>query len=109
MSSYINELLKDYHRAMNKIFGNSLSSIVLYGSYARGDFNDDSDMDIMILANVPPEKICDYTDSVYEITYDFEMKYNLEINPCVQSIHTFNKWKETYPFYINIEKEGIAV
>ena len=37
MSTMINDLLKQYVREIRKIYGNHLKSVILYGSYARGD------------------------------------------------------------------------
>lgn len=102
-------LLGGYREAIADIFGEKLSRIILFGSYARGDFNRNSDMDIMILADVQPDEISYYADIVYDITYDFEEKYEMEINPCVQSIKTYEKWKKAYPFFMNIEKDGVNV
>ena len=34
---------------VNSILGNRIKRIILYGSYARGDYNNNSDVDIMIL------------------------------------------------------------
>lgn len=43
------------------------------------------------------------------ILYDFEMQYEMEINPSVQSIQVYEQWKKIYPFFMNIEKEGVVV
>ena len=40
MEKYVNELVS--------IYGTHLKKIILYGSYARGDYRDDSDIDIML-------------------------------------------------------------
>ncbi|MDE7287002.1 MAG: nucleotidyltransferase domain-containing protein [Lachnospiraceae bacterium] len=109
MSDKLSVLLGRYREAIMQILGERLNRIILYGSYARGDFKQDSDMDIMILADVRPEEIGGYADKVYDVTYDFEMQYGMEINPSVQSIQTYEQWKHVYPFFMNIEKEGVAV
>lgn len=109
MPETINVLLESYREEIEKIFGSRLNRMVLYGSYARGDFNEKSDMDIMILADVQPEELSYFADKVYDVTYDFEVKYEMEINPSVQSIQVYDQWKKLYPFFINIEKDGVAV
>ena len=48
-------------------------------------------------------------DRIYDITYDFEVKYEMEINPSIQSIQVYEQWKGVYPFFMNIEKDGVAV
>ena len=66
-------------------------------------------MDIMILADIQPEEVSNYADRIYDVTYDFEMQYGMEINPSVQCVQIYERWKKIYPFFMNIEKEGIAV
>ncbi len=102
-------LLERYKEAVSQILGERLKRIILYGSYARGDFKQDSDMDIMILADIQPEEISNLADRIYDITYDFEGKYEMEINPSIQSIQVYEQWKGVYPFFMNIEKDGVAV
>ena len=109
MPDNLSVLLGDYHEAIRGVFGERLKRIVLYGSYARGDFNQSSDIDLMILVDVQPEEVSYYADKVYDVTYDFEMQYGMEINPSVQCLHTYNQWKNVYPFFMNIEKDGVAV
>lgn len=109
MPDNLSVLLQAYRKAVIELMGERLNKIILYGSYARGDFRQDSDMDIMILADIPQEEISSYADKVYDVTYDFEMQYGMEINPSVQSLQTYEQWKKVYPFYMNIEKDGVAV
>lgn len=47
-------LLESYREAVVQILGNRLKRMILYGSYVRGDFGQDSDLDIMILADIQP-------------------------------------------------------
>lgn len=102
-------LLEEYHKAVEQILGKQFIRMILYGSYARGDFRQDSDMDIMILAEIQPEEISGYADKVYDITYDFETQYGVEINPSIQNIQIYEQWKNISPFFMNIERDGIAV
>ena len=46
------ELLDKYIAEIKKIYGTHLQEVILYGSYARGDFKEDSDIDIMILLDI---------------------------------------------------------
>lgn len=105
----VNHILKMYHQELNKIFKDRLENVILYGSYARGDYTKESDIDILALVNVKPEEIDDYSVIVSDTTYDFNEKYNTDIMPIVQSIDIYSKWKDIYPFYKNIEREGITV
>lgn len=109
MPKSMEKLFEEYRKAIADIFGEHEIRIILYGSYARGDFHMDSDVDIMVLADIAPEEVSFYADKLYDVTYDFETKYDMEINPIVQSKRTFEQWKNAYPFFMNIEKEGVVV
>lgn len=47
MPHSLRELLKRYVDDVQTIYGSELNTVILYGSYARGDFRPDSDIDIM--------------------------------------------------------------
>lgn len=66
-------LLERYKEAVSQILGERLKRIILYGSYARGDFKQDSDMDIMILADIQPEEISNLADRIYDIFQNYSV------------------------------------
>ena len=109
MSVEIQELLNLYRQQLQNISGEHLKKIILYGSYARGDFKINSDIDIMILVDIPEGQKREYENSIYDITYDFNEEHNTEIMPIVQDINHFNYWKNVYIFYNNVEKEGVVI
>ena len=51
MSTAIQALLKNYVMHIIDIYDSHVKSIILYGSYARGDYTKDSDIDIMMLGS----------------------------------------------------------
>ena len=52
MAEHMKQLLYQYSRDIADVYGKHLKSVILYGSYARGDFNNNSDIDIMILLDM---------------------------------------------------------
>ena len=107
MPGNIQNLIKQYVNEIKQIYGTLLRQIILYGSYARGDFRPDSDIDIMILVDLSEEEIQKSRDRVSDFTYDFNMDYDLLIMPVVKGMAHFKYWSEAYPFYQNVEKEGV--
>ena len=57
MSNNLSELLKRAVSKYKSIFGDSLVQVILYGSYARGDFDEESDVDIVALVRCDRETI----------------------------------------------------
>nr|WP_317283870.1 nucleotidyltransferase domain-containing protein [uncultured Sellimonas sp.] len=109
MSATTKDLMDQYVKILGKIYGKHLKTVILYGSYARGDYTEDSDIDIMILLDLSDMDIKKYRHELSGITYDFNMDYDVDIKPVAKSKEHFNKWVDVYPFYSNIEREGVKL
>ena len=102
-------LLQQYTEQLKMIYGGHLKAVILYGSYARGDFHADSDIDIMILLDIDDMEIKDYRHQLSGLIYDFNMNNDVDIKPIAKSQEHFNKWIGAYPFYRNVDKEGVSL
>lgn len=109
MPKKIEELLKEYRREIENVSDHHIKKVILYGSYARGDYNRDSDIDVMVLMDLEEAQMKVYEDKIYDTTYEFNDENATEIMPVVQNIHHFNYWKKAYMFYKNVEEEGILI
>lgn len=109
MSVLVENLLNKYVEKLQKIYGGHLQSVILYGSYARGDFTRESDVDIMILLNLTDEEIKGYRHQLSEYTYEINMAYDVDIKPIAKNKEHFMKWVDNYPFYANISEEGVTL
>ena len=90
-----------------EIFGAHLESVVLYGSYARGDNDDQSDIDIMIIADVPAYDISKLSTPLRELCGELLFEYDTVVSICIQDSATFHRFANTLPFFMNIEREGV--
>lgn len=109
MSQDTKNLLLRYIDEVKKIYGVHLKQVILYGSYARGDFNEESDIDIMILVDISDLDIKQYFDQISDFTFDFNLDNDLDIKPITKNLEHFMKWKQNYPFYSSISKEGVML
>lgn len=109
MSQSLQNKIQEYVNSIKEIYGIHLRRIILYGSYARGDAREDSDIDIMILLDISDDDIKSYRHKLTEITFDYNMDNDLEIIPIAKNENHFNKWIENYPFYANINREGVTL
>jgi len=98
--------LGKYLEIIKKVYGAELLKVVLYGSYARGDFDEESDVDLMILIDAQPKEERKKLYVLIDEAYDIKLDSELDIQPIVKSVYTFEKWKNTLPFYRNVENEG---
>lgn len=109
MSDAIKELLIQYTNELKDLYGTHLQTVILYGSYARGDYREDSDIDIMILLDLSDIGIKDFRHELSRLTYDFNMDNGIDIKPIAKSNEHFSNWVEVYPFYKNISREGVKL
>ncbi len=103
------KLLKSFTKDVQSILGNSVEKIILYGSYARGDFQMNSDIDIMILTSLQEDKIKQIEDKLYDVAFDYQMSDSIVISINIKNIEQYNYWLGALPYYDNIEKEGIVL
>lgn len=109
MSESLIDILKSYVDDIHMLYGDKLKAVILYGSYARGDFESDSDVDIMILVELTEQEIREKGRQLSDVTFDYNFDHNLAIMPIVKNADHFNKWLRAYPFYYNVKREGIEL
>lgn len=86
-----------------------MQKVILYGSYARGDFKSDSDIDIMILLDMSDFDLKAYSQRLSYMTYDFNLENNIDIKPIAKSEEHFREWVTNYLFYANVYNEGVVL
>ena len=109
MPDYMGEVLKEYAELIKEIYKSALKAVILYGSYARGDYTEDSDVDILILVDMAEDEIGKSRERLSSLTYDFNEVHDLKIMPEVIGEKQFAYWLPVYPFYLNIEKDGVSI
>lgn len=109
MPHTIHTLLIQYLSEIQKIYGAHLESVILYGSYARGDYTPDSDIDIMILVDLSVEEMDAYSDALSELGFKYNVQHDIWMMPVVKNQQHFYHWAASYPFYSNVQKEGVVL
>ncbi len=93
---------------LDEIIGEKFESIVLYGSYARGDYDEESDIDIMIMVDMSREELIQYRKLMCNFCADLDLQYNVLLASKLQSRSFFEQWKNSLPFYQNVVRDGIV-
>lgn len=103
------EVLMTFAQGCRKILKDDLSKLIVYGSYARGDYREDSDIDVMILTPLSNQQIEKVENAVFDLSFDLEMESGIVINPVIENEAHYQYWLGALPFYNNVEREGIVI
>ena len=105
----VQNVIYEYAQELKRIYGSCLKKAVLYGSYARGDYTEQSDVDVMVIVTSSEEEIKRTANSVSDVAFDILMRYGIDISPVVVNEEHFEYWSDTLPFYRNVQAEGVLV
>ncbi|HZX34960.1 MAG TPA: nucleotidyltransferase domain-containing protein [Thermodesulfobacteriota bacterium] len=91
---------------LERLYKERLVSVILYGSYARGEALKDSDIDVVVVlkGGVRPGREIDY---MLDVVTDLNLKYNTLISICPVSENAFKTVKS--PLILNVRQEGICL
>jgi predicted nucleotidyltransferase len=101
-----NQILKQIKSAVKAT--EPAATIVLYGSYARGDNKINSDIDVLILIDKDKITSADARRVAYPL-YDIEFETGKIISPLILSRKSWETKHRITPFYKNVQKEGVVL
>ncbi len=102
----VRSILNETRDELRKIYHNRLKEMILFGSYARGDFVEGSDIDVILLL----EQLTDIfveRERYLPIICQISLKYDMVISIIPFDSREFQK-KRT-PLILNAAKEGIRI
>jgi predicted nucleotidyltransferase len=102
----VQTILKEVREELKKIYHDRFKEMILFGSYARGDAADDSDIDIvLLLENV--KDISTERDRYLPVTGQISLKYDTVVSVVPFDVQDFHQ-KRT-PLILNVNKEGVRI
>lgn len=78
------QALNEFLRLLKERFGSSIEEVFLFGSYARGDYDEESDIDVLIVGEI------DF-DEVIELVTDVLLRYGELISPVLLKPDEFKR------------------
>lgn len=86
-----------------------IDKIYLYGSYARGDYTNESDLDIMIVLACDKDKTKEYRKKINFLASRIGLKNDIEVSLLLRDKESFTNGQKILPFYQNVVREGVAL
>jgi predicted nucleotidyltransferase len=100
------EILAAYSDGLRELLGEALDAVILYGSHARGDACDESDIDVLCVMR----RTFDHGDMIAltsALTAQLSLEYGVVLSRTFVTREDFET--RQLPFLMNVRKEGIAV
>lgn len=92
-----------------EIIKDDIYKIYLYGSYARGDYTSESDIDIMIVLRCDKDKVKSYRKQVSRLVSRIGLENDVEVSLLLRDKESFEAGQKILPFYQNVTREGVTI
>lgn len=102
----LKKISKEIEKCYRQIYGTEIYAIFLYGSYARGDYDDESDIDYVAVVHGDRLELQEKLKRMWDLSADIGLDNDVVISPVVIPYNEFDKYQEVLPFYNNIIEEG---
>ena len=99
-------ILHEAFSQIKAVLGDSCVGSYLYGSYSRGDYTDESDVDILMTADLSYDDIRANFNMISHITSELSLKHNVTVSITVKPLELFKQYASS-PYYHNVITEGI--
>jgi predicted nucleotidyltransferase len=101
---YVQQVKETLHNAMPG------AEVILFGSEARGEAREDSDIDVLVLLD-KEELTFDDRHLVINVLYDLQahLNFSIDINPVIRTRKEWYHPPFKTPFYINVMNDGIKL
>ena len=99
----LEKILREVKSKLQEILGDNLIEVVLFGSYARGEAREGSDVDVLIITRRKPSREEDW--EIGELMTDIVLKYGVVVSLIVYP----QRGEPKDPFFLTAMEEGIRV
>lgn len=103
----LENLSQDIKQALTQLYGDRLDRVILYGSYARGDFHAESDVDYMVVLRDKSVQAGREVRRMSPLMGPMALKYTIEVSIFPVAI---DKYEAGYTlFYQAVHQEGMTI
>ena len=103
----LNRALAVLENKLKHLFKEKLRKIILYGSYARKDYDNESDVDILVIIN--ENSLKKYNKQLSQIELELFSKFGLLFSIIPENETYYLNNSDLLPFFRSIKNEGIPV
>jgi len=103
------QIVQEMSRHVRELYPDGEMEVILFGSYARHEETDESDIDVMYLVDAPRSDIVDRNWKLGEAAANVLFDYGVVVSPIVENKEYYLQKAEVLPFFRNIQDEGVIL
>ena len=105
----IRTIIAQLRESLANIFPQEQLEAILFGSYARNEADDGSDIDVMFLVDSSRQRIAEKHWQIGEAAAAVLMDYGIVVSPVVENRSYYLANVDVLPFFRNIQREGVKI
>jgi uncharacterized protein len=99
--------LEAFVHGLQEQYPEQVVRVVLFGSKARGDSDDESDLDVLVVVDDGDWK---FRDAVTLVAFEPMLDYDVVLSPLIVDVDEYDWWQEYHaPIYRHIRSEGVEL
>lgn len=107
MLPIVEQIASEFKGELQKLYGDELAALVLFGSHARGDYQEESDIDFAVVLKNPNTTSTSEISKVSDLGNNLSIKYGQFVNYI--GIPEFKLKQSNFGIYQEIRKDGITI
>lgn len=107
--SEVFSIINQLREGLRHLFPQEQFDVILFGSYARNEADDGSDIDVLFLVDASRQSIAEKNWQVGEVCADLLLEHGIVVSPIVENRAYFHSQANLLPFFKNIQQEGVRI
>jgi predicted nucleotidyltransferase len=102
----IHGVLAEVREGLAALYGTRLKEVILYGSFARGDYAEGSDLDLLVLVDGMGDPAVE-RERYLPLVCDLSLKHDLVVSVVLMDAAAYRTRRT--PLILNAQREGVGV
>lgn len=105
----VRAIISQLRHRLTSIFPQEHFDVILFGSYARNDADDGSDIDVMFLVDSSRQTISEKHWQIGEAAAEVLLEHGVVVSPIVENRAYYYANADLLPFFRNVKHEGVRI
>lgn len=105
----VRAIISQLRHRLTAIFPQERFDVILFGSYARNDADDGSDIDVMFLVDSSRQTISERHWQIGEAAAEVLIEHGVVVSPVVENREYYHANADILPFFRNVKHEGVRI